>query len=37
MEDPDHLLSEYLAARDASGTPPDPRPFLGRAATARRR
>lgn len=32
MSDLDRLLSEYLAAHEAGGGPPDPRPFLDRAS-----
>jgi len=36
MSDLDRLLSEYLAAHEAGGGPPDPRPFVDRASPEER-
>lgn len=37
MTHPDRLFSEYLSASEAAGAPPDPQPFLDRAAPEHRR
>jgi len=37
VPDLDRLLSEYVAAHEAAGTPPDLQPFLDRAAPGERR